>query len=55
MILLAQEPYYFHLKSMLIEVATLIPSLLQEESHRDQCELMCKRIRDRLMRSTKPE
>lgn len=54
MIFLAQEPYYCHLKSMLIEVSTLIPSLLQEGSHRAQCELMCKRIRDRLMMSTKP-
>ena len=49
MVALAQEPYKNHLKSMLIEVSTLIPWLLQEDSHKARCDQMCERIRERLV------
>jgi len=44
----AQEPYRDHLRCLLIEVSTLTPWLLQEKSHKAQCQLMCQRIRERL-------
>lgn len=44
----AQEPYIDHLRCLLIEVSTLTPWLLQEKSHKAQCQLMCQRIRERL-------
>jgi hypothetical protein len=47
MVPFAQGPYKSHLRSMLIEVSTLIPWLLQEESHKARCHLMCERIRER--------
>ena len=52
MVYLAQEPYNEHLRCMLLEVSTLIPWLLQQESHEAQCHQMCKRIRERLMNET---
>ncbi len=55
MVALAQEPYKSHLKSMLIEVSTLIPWLLQEGSHKAQCNHMCERIRERLVSETAKE
>ena len=54
MVSLAQEPYKSHLRCMLIEVSTLIPWLLQGESHKAQCHLMCERIRERLVNETEP-
>uniref|UniRef100_A0A7S4AGZ5 Lon N-terminal domain-containing protein n=1 Tax=Pseudo-nitzschia australis TaxID=44445 RepID=A0A7S4AGZ5_9STRA len=47
-VLLAQEPYKYHLRSMLIEFSTLIPTLLQQKSYRAQCQFMHQRIRERL-------
>ena len=52
MVYLAQEPYNDHLRCMLLEVSTLIPWLLQQESHKAQCRQMCERIRERLMNKT---
>ena len=52
MVLLAQEPYKSHLRCMLIEISTLIPWLLQEQSHKAQCHQMCERIRERLVNET---
>jgi Lon protease-like protein len=52
MVSLAQEPYKSHLRCMLIEVSTLIPWLLQEESHKARCHQMCERIRERLVNET---
>jgi Lon protease-like protein len=52
MVSLAQKPYEGHLRSMLVEVSTLIPWLLQEESHKAQCRQMCERIRERLVNET---
>ena len=55
MVSLAQEPYKSHLRCMLIEVSTLIPWLLQEDSHEAQCHQLCERIRERLLNKTEQQ
>lgn len=47
MILLAQRPHKEELESMLLEVSTLVPLLLQDGSQQAQCQRMCQRIRER--------
>lgn len=47
MIMSAQEPHKVELESMLLEVSTLVPMLLQDGSHHAQCQRMCQRIRER--------
>jgi Lon protease-like protein len=48
MILVAQEPHREALESMLMEVATLVPLLLQDSSPGRQCQRLCERIQERL-------
>ena len=55
MVALAQEPYGSHLRCMLVEVSTLIPWLLQEDSHKAQCQKLFERIRERLVDDTRQE
>ena len=55
MIALAQEPYENHLRCMLVEVSTLIPWLLQEDTHKAQCQKMLERIRERLVKDREQE
>jgi len=48
MITLAQEPHKKDLESMLMEVSTLIPLLLQDGCEKSQCQRLCQRIQERL-------
>jgi hypothetical protein len=48
MILLAQAPHKEELQSMLMEVSTLVPLLLQDGSEKLQSERLCQRIEERL-------
>eukprot|EP00536_Pseudo-nitzschia_multiseries_P016652 jgi/Psemu1/299311/fgenesh1_pm.1188_\ len=54
MVTLAQEPYKHSLRCMLVEVSTLIPLLLQQQSHGAQCHYLHERIRDFLANETEP-
>ncbi len=54
MIIRAQEPHKEDLESMLLEVSTLVPMLLQEGSLQAQCLRMCQRIRERYYREGTP-
>ena len=51
MIHAAQEPYRDELESLLLEVATLVP-LLMQDSPKEQCERLHDRIRHRLLTGT---
>jgi hypothetical protein len=48
MIVSKQAPYRDELESLLLELSTIVPLLLQE-SPKDQCERMHNRIRRRLV------
>lgn len=48
MILLAQEPHKEELESMLMEISTLVPLLLQDSTQEKQCQRICERIQERL-------
>lgn len=50
MIVSKQAPYHDELESLLLEISTLIPLLLQE-SPKQQCERMLNRIRSRLLKT----